>query len=96
MKFIIPQNYNFNKKLFGIIDYSTLILNVIWGGSMAMILDLIIKSVNVKICLFIIFTLPILIISIVGVSGENLVNVIIYIAKFLFKQKIFLYNKSLK
>ena len=96
MKFIIPQNYNFNKKLFGIINYSTLILDIIWGGSIFMILDLIIKKINIKIFLFIILTFPVFIVSIVGVSGENLLNVIIYISKYLFRQKIFFYNKSIK
>ena len=96
MKFIIPQNYNFNKKLFGIINYSTLIIDIIWGGSIFMILDCIIKNLNLKIFLFIILTVPVLIVSIVGVSGENLINVIIYISKFLFSQKIFFYNKSIK
>ena len=33
MKFIFPQNYCFKNKLFGIIDYSTLILNIIWDFS---------------------------------------------------------------
>ena len=96
MKFIIPQNYNFNKKLFGIISYSTLILDIIWGGSIFIILDLLIKSINIKIFLFIVLSLPVLIVSIVGVSGENVINVIIYISKFLFKQKIFFYDKSIK
>ena len=29
MKFIFPQNYNFKNKLFGIIDYTNLFLNII-------------------------------------------------------------------
>ena len=28
MKFIIPQNYNFKSKIFGIIDYSTAFLKI--------------------------------------------------------------------
>ena len=32
MKFIFPQNYNFKNKLFGIIDYSSLIFNIIFYG----------------------------------------------------------------
>ena len=31
MKFIFPQNYNFKNKLFGIIDYTNLFLNIIWN-----------------------------------------------------------------
>ena len=30
MKFIFPQNYNFKSKFLGIIDYSTLFLNIVW------------------------------------------------------------------
>ena len=30
MKFIFPQNYNFENKLFGIIDYNTAIANLLW------------------------------------------------------------------
>ena len=30
MKFIFPQNYNFKNKLFGVIEYSTIFLNLIW------------------------------------------------------------------
>ena len=30
MKFIFPRNYNFKSKLFGIIDYSTAIVNIIY------------------------------------------------------------------
>ena len=28
LKFIFPQNYNFNNKLFGTIDYTTAIFNI--------------------------------------------------------------------
>ena len=30
MKFIFPQNYSFKNKFLGIIDYSTLIINLIF------------------------------------------------------------------
>ena len=30
MKFIFPQNYDFKNKLFGIIDYPTLFVNIVW------------------------------------------------------------------
>lgn len=32
MKFIFPQNYDLNTKIFGIIDYSSAIVDLIWGG----------------------------------------------------------------
>ena len=30
MKFIFPQNYNFDNKLLGFIDYTTVILNIVF------------------------------------------------------------------
>lgn len=94
MKFIIPQNYNFNKKILGIIEYSTIIINLLWGGLIFILVDMIFKSLNIKIFLFIVFTMPILILSIVGVGGENILKVLIYMFKFTIKQKIVFYDKK--
>ena len=56
MKFIFPQNYSFKNKLFGFIDYSTLILNIIWDFFIFCILDLFKFSISLKISIFIIKT----------------------------------------
>ena len=39
MKFIFPQNYKFNKKILGLIDYQTALLNIIWGGIVFLIIN---------------------------------------------------------
>ena len=54
MKFIFPQNYKFNTKILGIIDYQTAILNLIWDGLVFLIINFIFKSLNIKIFLFIV------------------------------------------
>ena len=59
MKFIFPQNYNFKNKLFGIIDYSSLIFNIIWDLIIFLLINLLFKNNNIKIFIFIIFSLPI-------------------------------------
>ena len=46
MKFIFPQNYNFNNKLFGFIDYSTLILNILWGLIIFLFIHFIIPNIT--------------------------------------------------
>ena len=93
MKFIFPQNYKFNSKILGIIDYQTGILNLIWDGLIFLIINLIFSSINIKIFLFIIFSFPMLIFSIIGINGDNLVNVIIYVSKFIIKPKLLFYSK---
>ena len=94
MKFIFPQNYNFNTKLLGIIDYSVAIADVIWGLFVFLFVNFIFKSLKIKIFLIIILVFPIILFSVVGVDGENLLHFLSYIIKYNFKQKIYLYEKK--
>ena len=93
MKFIFPQNYNFKNKILGIIDYSTAILNVCWLSILLIIVNILFNDINIKIFLIIIFYFPILIFSIIGFNGENIIYVFIYMFKFINKQKLYFYNK---
>ena len=49
MKFIFPQNYNFKNKLFGIIDYSSLIFNIIWDLIIFLLINLLFSNININI-----------------------------------------------
>lgn len=92
MKFIFPQNYNFKTKLFGIIDYNTIILNLFWDISVFIFIN-IFNNLNIKIFLFFILCFPLILFSFSGFNGENIIYVISYIFKFLLKQKILLFKK---
>ena len=94
MKFIFPQNYNFNIKLLGIIDYTAAIVDGIWGIVVFFVLNIFFKSISIKIFLFIILVFPVAILSIVGVDGENLLYFLKYILKYIFKQKLYIYEKK--
>ena len=94
MKFIFPQNYNLNTKIFGIIEYSAAIVDLIWGGIVFFIINFLFKSLSSKIFSFIILVFPVLIFSVVGVNGENLINFLIYMTKYFFKQKLYFYDKK--
>ena len=93
MKFIIPQNYDFKNKLFGIINYSTLALNIIWDLFIFCILDFLIKNWSVKISCFIIFCFPLLLFSIIGFNHENFITVLFYLFKYIKRPKIYFYKK---
>ena len=93
MKFVFPQNYNFRNKFLGIIDYSTLIINIIFYLFIFSICNLFFKNINIKIFIFISTCFPLFILSITGLNNENIFLVIIYIIKFLKNRKIYLYNK---
>lgn len=94
MKFIFPQNYNFKNKFLGIIDYSTLIINIIFYFFIFSICNLFFKNINIKIFIFISTCFPLFILSITGLNNENIFLVLTYIIKFIKNRKIYLYNKS--
>lgn len=93
MKFIFPQNYNFNNKLFGFIDYSTAIFNIIWISLIILISNLLFNTLSIKLFICITLCFPLILLSFIGFNGENIIYVFSYILKFLFKQKLFFYNK---
>ncbi len=94
MKFIFPQNYSFNTKLFGLIDYQTAILNLCYWIIIFIITSLLKLNLFSKIIIFIIMCFPILLISIFGVQQENILYVFQYILLFIKRPKIYLYQKD--
>lgn len=95
MKFIFPKNYDFKSKLFGIIDYNTLFVNIIWNIFIFCFTGIFINSLNIRLFVFIIFSLPILLLSIVGFNHENIVYVIKYILKYCLSPKLYLFSKRI-
>ena len=94
MKFIFPQNYKFNKKIFGFLDAQTAVVSALWGGFIYLIVNVVFKSLYIKIFLFIVTVFPVVIFSIVGFNGENIINVATYMIKYVLKYKIIIYNKN--
>ena len=93
MKFIIPQNYKFKNKIFGVLDYPTAIINLIWCLFLYLILRNISISIPLKICTFSTLSFPILLLSIVGFNNESPLYSLRYIIYFYKTQKIYLYKK---
>lgn len=93
MKFIFPQNYDFKNKLFGVIDYSTAFVNLLWYGIVFILINLIFKDLTFKIFIFIVLCFPLLLFSFAGFNGENILYVFSYITHFIIKPKLFLYKK---
>ena len=94
MKFIFPRNYNFKTKLFGVFDYFTIIINIIFDLFVFSLCNLIFDNINIKIFICISLCFPIFLLSIVGLNNENIFLVLIYIVKYFVKPKLYLYNKS--
>ena len=94
MKFIFPQNYNFNTKLFGIIDYKTTIFNILLIAINFLIIKFINLNLSIKITFIIIFYFPILLVSLFGFHNENIIYVFRYIFIFFIRNKIYIYKKD--
>lgn len=93
MHFIFPKNYDFKPKIFGIIDYSTAIIDVSIGIILFLITNFFFKNLTIKIYFFISLYVPILLFSIIGIHKESFLNVFSYMIKFLKNQNIYLYKK---
>lgn len=96
MKFIFPQNYNFKSKLFGFIDYSTVILNLVWGLIVFGIVFFLIPNITMKIGIFIILFLPFALFSIIGFNHEKTLYILMYLYKYVSSPKLYLYSKKIK
>ena len=94
MKFIFPQNYSFKSKFLGIIEYNVLILNIIWCAFVFCLINLIFTNLNLKIFIFVTFCLPVLLLSIFSFNHENIISIVVYISKFIFKPTSYLYCKK--
>ena len=92
MTFIIPQNYNFKSKLFGIVDYPTAIFDLVFFILLFLILKLFPFNLFVKSICLIIGYLPLFLISIFGFYNENFLFVFLYVLKYLISPKVYIYK----
>lgn len=95
MKFVFPKNYKFSSKLFGIIDYSSAIIILIFGIFLFFILNTFINDFSIKIFVFISFVFPFILFVIVNNSKENIFFTILYIVKFFYNRNVYLYYKNI-
>ena len=93
LKFIFPQNYNLKLKLFGVIEYSTAIFDIVWCISVFSIIQLIFHSIKISVVSSIILCLPVLLFSFVGFNGENIGSVIKYMFLYLIRPKVYVFKK---
>ena len=82
MKYIFPTNYNFKNKLFGFMDYSTAVFNVLWALFTFIFINILPITLNIKIGVFITLCFPLLLFSFFGFNNENI------IVRFIFMEKI--------
>lgn len=93
MKFIFPKNYNYSFKLLGIFSYSSIIFISLWGLFVYSIASFLFSSFIVKFYFFIFLFIPFFLFSALNKSNENIIFIIIYILKYLYRPKLYFYDK---
>ena len=94
MKFIFPKNYDFKSKLFGVFDYFTIIIDIIYSLFVFSVCNLIFYDIYIKLFIIISLCFPIILLSIFGLNNENVFLVLLYILKYFLRPKLYLYNKK--
>lgn len=93
LKFVIPQNYNLKSKFLGFLNYSTIVINLVWIFFIFNLLNLFPLSLHIQISLTIILCLPLILFSILGVNNESIFQIILYLLKYFLKPKIYIFYK---
>ena len=92
MIYIFPKNYEYKEKLFGIINYSTIIIHAIW----IFLIYIVLRNVNIeliyKINILTLLEFPLILYSFLK-KDEELIYKIIYLLNFIIKRKLYLYLK---
>lgn len=93
-QYIFPANYNRKEKLLGMIEYKTLIVIGGWGGILLYLLKLFSWNWVIKLYIFLLlFGIP-SIFLLIGFNGENMVDVMVYLIKYLIAPKAYVYQKK--
>ena len=93
MHFIFPKNYDFSFKFLGIFNYSSIFLNIIWASFLFFSISFLFKSLIIKFYVFLVLFLPFFLFSILNKSSENIFIVCSFFFKYLFRPKVFFYDK---
>lgn len=93
IKYIIPKNYDFQPKLFGIIEYKL----GVFLTTLILILIILLHNLELmaitKLQIIIIVIVPILIIGTVGIRGENFFDIFKLLLSYYLKPKVYFYFK---
>lgn len=92
--YIFPENYNKKEKFLGIIDYKLIVIIAIICFITFNTLKYISLDIKLKVCLFIVLAGFPIIIILIGVNGENMVDFLKYMFKFLMKPRVYVYRKT--
>lgn len=93
-EFIFPMNYKNKEKFLGFIDYKIIVAIAVFSLLVLGVLKNVEISLTAKVIIFILFVGFFSIFIIVGVNGENMLDFLWFMTKYLVREKIYVYRKT--
>lgn len=96
LKYIIHQNYDTSPRLFGIFSYTSIIISLCIVIPIIYLTYISCFEINIKIYIIVSVTIPLIIINYIFSNSNNIYVLLLFILKYLFSNKVYLYDKYLK
>lgn len=93
-QYIFPLNYKRKEKFLGIIDYKVVIFISILSSIVLFLIKDLSVNISLKIFIFILLVGFPSVFVLVGINGENMIDFLYFIIKYLLRGKVFVYMKE--
>ena len=94
MKFIFPKNYRYRSKILGFLDYVTALVDLVVGIFLFLFIKLFVQKITVQVYIFIILFVPIVLLSVFVLDGENIIDYFYMIVVFCRRRGVYLYQRK--
>ncbi len=93
-EFVFPLNYKEKEKFLGIIEYRVLAVLIAFGVGVFFLL----KNINIELVLKVILFITVMvffsILILIGINGENMLDFLWFVFKFVVRDKVYVYRKT--
>ena len=94
-EFVFPMNYKKKEKFLGFIDYKCVVVIFVFAFLIFSILKDLELNITVKVSVFIVVVGFFSVFILIGVNGENMLSFLYFMLKYLLKEKVYVYRKTI-
>jgi len=95
LKYVIHQNYDTSPRLFGIFSYTSTIISLCIAIPIIYLTYISSLTINIKIYIIISTSIPLIILNYIFSNTNNIYISLLFILKYYFSPKIYIYDKYL-
>ena len=93
-EYIFPLNYKEKEKFLGVIEYRVLVVLIAFGVGNFWLLKTIDIDMVLKVIFFVTIMIFLSILILVGINGENMLDFLCFVFKFVMRNKVYVYRKT--